>query len=154
MSHALLERAHLLARAGSPSAGTLSFDFDGVVMDHSSGWQDGDLYGAPIPGAVEELQRRIAGGWSVVIQTARDPRFHDEVAAWIRRHTGLETVVSARRHTYWSGSTVLVTNVKPGALSYVDDNAIRFDLAAGGWQTALAGLPFARAEVLAPGVRP
>ncbi len=71
----------------------------------------------------------------------------------MEKSTGLDTVVCQERHAYWSGSRVLVTNVKPGALAYVDDNAVRFDLAAGGWATALAGLPFARSEVLAIGGR-
>ncbi|MDH6129387.1 hypothetical protein [Kitasatospora sp. GP82] len=151
MSTWLLERARTLALAGSPSRRTLVIDFDGVVHDQNDGWRGGEVYGPPIPGAVQELQRRSAGGWSLAIVTARHHDLHDDVARWVEKHTALPTVVCAQRHAYWHGPEILVTNVKPGAVAYVDDNAVRFTLAAGGWTTALAGLPYSPDEVLALG---
>ncbi len=74
MSTRLLERARLLALADSPSAGTIAYDFDGVLHDQTDGWREGAVYGPSIPGAVEELQLRVAGGWSAVIMTARHPQ--------------------------------------------------------------------------------
>lgn len=62
MSHHLLERPRLLARSGSPSAGTVVDDFDGVLHGQPDGWLDGEMYGPTIPGAVKERQRPVAAG--------------------------------------------------------------------------------------------
>ncbi|WP_033818569.1 hypothetical protein [Kitasatospora sp. MBT63] len=153
MSNWLYSRALTLARAGSPSAGTIMINFDGVIHDQNDGWRGGEVYGPPIPGALEELQFRSAGGWSLAIVTARHHDQHPNVARWVEKHTGLKTVVCAQRHAYWQDSRVLVTNVKPGAVAYVADNAVRFDQAAGGWATALSPLPYDRSEILSAGRR-
>ncbi|MFB8236235.1 hypothetical protein ACFC58_06745 [Kitasatospora purpeofusca] len=67
MYNPLLDRARSLVLADSPSAGTIVDDFDGVMHDQGHGWQNGAVYGAPIPGAVEELQLRVAGGWKTAL---------------------------------------------------------------------------------------
>ncbi|MFD9692670.1 hypothetical protein ACFWXO_43720 [Kitasatospora sp. NPDC059088] len=146
----LLDRARTLALAGSPSARTLVIDFDGVIHDQFDGWRGGDLYGPPIPGAVEALHRYFRGGWHIAVVTARDESHHAKIRAYLEEHTGLPVVVSERRHAYWHGPEILVTNVKPGGVGYVDDNGVRFSVAAGGWATALAGLPASPNDVLRP----
>ncbi|WP_030272998.1 hypothetical protein [Streptomyces sp. NRRL B-24484] len=128
-------------------------DYDGVIHDQNDGWRDGAVYGPPIPGAIEELQNRIAGGWSIAVVTARHHDLHHDVARWLEKHAGLETVVCEKRHAYWHGPKVLVTNVKCGALAYIDDNAIHFNPRNGGWSTALAALPYSPDDVLTIGGR-
>jgi hypothetical protein len=94
-----------------------------------------EVYGQPIPGAIESLHE-LKKVRSVFIVTARPRRFHPEVAAWLHRHTGLDTIVDDDPdRAYWQGDCLLVTNKKLGAAVYIDDRALRFT---GDWTTTLA----------------
>jgi len=91
-------------------ARTIAIDFDGVCHSYEKGWQDGEIYGTPVPGALEGISRLRAKGFWVIIATAysRDPQ---EVYKWMLNH-GI----------YVDAVTVL----KPPAIAYIDDRAIRF----------------------------
>ncbi|KDN87507.1 hypothetical protein [Kitasatospora cheerisanensis] len=118
----------------SPASHAVGIDFDQTLVAHDHGWQDGRIYGRPIPGAIESLHalNRVR---SVFIMTARPRRFHPAVARWLNRYTGLETIVDEDpERAYWQGDCLLVTNKKLGAAVYIDDRAIRFT---GDWVAAL-----------------
>jgi hypothetical protein len=119
----------------SPASHAVGIDFDQTLVAHDDGWQDGRIYGRPIPGAIESLHE-LKKVRSVFIVTARPRRFHPEVAAWLRHHTGLDTIVDDDPdRAYWHGDSLLVTNKKLGAAVYIDDRALRFT---GDWTTTLA----------------
>lgn len=119
----------------SPASHAVGIDFDQTLVAHDDGWQDGRIYGRPIPGAIESLHE-LKKVRSVFIVTARPRRFHPEVAGWLRRHTGLEAIVDDDPdRAYWQGDCLLVTNKKLGAAIYIDDRALRFT---GDWTTTLA----------------
>ena len=119
----------------SPASHAVGIDFDQTLVAHDDGWQDGRIYGRPIPGAIESLHE-LKKVRSVFIVTARARRFHPEVADWLRLHTGLETIVDDDPgRAYWQGDCLLVTNKKLGAAVYIDDRALRFT---GDWKATLA----------------
>ncbi|WP_405015096.1 hypothetical protein [Kitasatospora sp. NBC_01539] len=119
----------------SPASYAVGIDFDQTLVAHDDGWQDGRIYGAPIPGAIDSLHA-LAGVRSVFIVTARHPRFHPAVATWLTRHSGLDAVVDDDpERAYWQGEALLVTNKKLGAALYIDDRGLRFG---GDWTTTLA----------------
>ncbi|PYC71882.1 hypothetical protein C7C46_26395 [Streptomyces tateyamensis] len=120
----------------SPASHAVGLDFDQTLVAHDDGWQDGRIYGEPIPGAIEAVHALVSVR-AVFVVTARPRRFHSAVAAWLSRHTGLATLVDADPdRAYWlERQKLLVTNKKLGAALYVDDRALRFE---GDWTTTLA----------------
>ncbi|RPE36484.1 hypothetical protein [Kitasatospora cineracea] len=118
----------------SPASHAVGIDFDQTLVAHDDGWQDGRIYGRPVPGAIESLHA-LKKVRSVFIMTARPRRFHAAVAGWLREHSGLETLVDEDpERAYWQGDCLLVTNKKLGAAVYIDDRAIRFT---GDWTATL-----------------
>ncbi|GAA2780603.1 hypothetical protein [Kitasatospora aburaviensis] len=117
----------------SPASHAVGLDFDLTLVAHRDGWQDGRIYGDPIPGALEAL-RTLQARRSVFVVTARHRTHHPAVAAWLVRH-GIDAVVDDDPdRAYWLGRQVLVTNKKLGAALYVDDRALAFT---GDWDAAL-----------------
>lgn len=89
---------------------TIAVDFDGVIHRYSRGWYDGSIYDPPIDGAIEGINR-LRTKFNVVIFTAR--KDVNQVARWFMDHFG--------------GWMPEVTNIKPVAVAYIDDRAIRFE---------------------------
>ena len=85
-------------------------DFDGVLNTYD-GWQGEDKLFNPRVGAREFLQALSFYPYSVVIFTTRD---EEKIWKWLEVH-GLDEYVDG------------VTNIKEGALAYIDDRAICFD---------------------------
>ena len=116
---------------------TIAVDFDGVVHGYSKGWQDGDIYDPPLPGALEALHT-LMQTYAVFIHTSRDP---GAVASWLAER-GFDTVLDIDGPThpkreFWNErSALLVTDRKLPAVAYIDDRAIRFT----DWPQALSDL--------------
>jgi adenylylsulfate kinase len=51
---------------------TLAVDFDGVIADYSEGDKGKGVFGSPIEGAAEYLQKLHDEGWMIIIWTARE----------------------------------------------------------------------------------
>lgn len=116
----------------------VAVDFDGVIHDYSKGWQDGSIYGEPLPGAFDAL-RGLMEDYAVFIFTSRSKY---QVADWLEGR-GFAVKIddgSFYDHDNWDGrfwdeqGILLVTNSKLGASCYVDDRGIRFE----DWEQALA----------------
>lgn len=117
----------------SPASHAVGVDFDLTLVRHDQGWQDGRIYGDPMPGALEAL-RELMTRRSIFVVTARHRRYHPAVAAWLARH-GFDVVVDEDPdRAYWLGGQVLVTNKKLGAALYIDDRGLRFE---GDWTITL-----------------
>lgn len=115
--------------------GTVVVDFDGVIHSYEHGWQDGTIYGEPMPGAANAL-RYLMTQHAVAVQTCRKPL--SAVAEWITEHVGLPTVVDSGDFRFWTrDDRILVTGRKLPALIYIDDRAYRFE----GWDQTLLDLP-------------
>ncbi|KDN80501.1 hypothetical protein [Kitasatospora cheerisanensis] len=122
-------------RAESAATQAVGVDFDLTLIRHDQGWQDGRIYGQPIPGALESL-RALLRVRAVFIVTARHRTFHPLIAEWLTAH-GFDAVVDDDPdRCYWTTrGRILVTNKKLGAACYIDDRAIEFG---GDWTAALA----------------
>lgn len=97
----------------------VAVDFDGVLNTYN-GWKGEDALFQPREGAIEFL-RQLWAEYDIVIHTTRDPQ---RVWEWLE--------------TYWMNHLVhLVTNVKPPAVAYVDDRAVRFE---GDYDATLAAI--------------
>lgn len=114
---------------------TLCVDFDGVIHDYNIGdWRDGELYGEPIPGAIEALFRLKDRGWNVVIHTTRagTEKAREDIRRWIAlwvRDTSIKNwgEFNTWRETKDSGDfPFTITDKKLPAIAYIDDRAIRF----------------------------
>lgn len=107
---------------------TIAVDFDGVIHRYSRGWQDGTIYDPPVDGAREALER-LHRRYKVVIFTTRvNPDMRgsnvqmDRVVDWLKEH-------GFRQGVHFDE----VTHVKPPAVVYIDDRALRFT----SWDQAL-----------------
>lgn len=108
---------------------TTCVDFDGVVHSYSLGWNGGEIYDEPVPGAIEALRALLAAG-PVVIFTAR--RDLEAVASWLRDRDVPAIAEQPVRYPalhvqFWRDrTTILVTNRKLPAQVYVDDRGVTF----------------------------
>jgi hypothetical protein len=104
---------------------TIAFDFDGVIHGYSRGWQDGECYDPPVPGALDFL-RECMETHNVFILTTRDV---GQVGEYIRKHAPeIQLQVAAFYDSiFWNAQGILlITNRKLAAEFYIDDRAIRF----------------------------
>jgi hypothetical protein len=141
---------------------TVGVDFDGVIHSYEKGWQDGTIYGTPMPGAFDALER-LREKYAVFIHTTRNA---DEVAQWIVvkgegrfvcrtmpygqpwhtwwyddgvRHNGQPSAIAwstvqGVQPTFWNDQEhLLITERKLPAIAYIDDRGIRFH----NWEQAL-----------------
>ena len=51
---------------------TLAVDFDGTIADYSAGYKGKGVFGEPIDGAREFIQKLHDEGWLIIIWTGRD----------------------------------------------------------------------------------
>jgi hypothetical protein len=118
LTEALAEKEQ---RVDPPYIPTIAVDFDGVIHDYYLGWFNKELYGPPIPGAIEGLER-LMKIYAVFIFTSRDP---DQVARWLA-DKGFK-VTTEVPDVFWSVQGVLlVTQRKLAAVAYIDDRAHLF----------------------------
>ncbi|MFJ4799159.1 ASCH domain-containing protein [Kitasatospora purpeofusca] len=119
----------------SPASQAIGIDFDETLVRHDQGWQNGRIYGQPLPGAVDAL-RILMELRAVFIVTARHPKYHHDVARWLEQHVDCPVLVDTDPdRAYWTKRGVLlVTNKKLGGAGYVDDRGLEFD---GDWGTVL-----------------
>lgn len=128
----------------------VGLDFDGVIHDYNEGWQGGEIYGEPVPGAFDAIRELLEAGLSVFIFTSREDLW--DVAHWCYAKSEDLTfevdstdpverdgqVIKPGRRTFWDGTgRVLITNRKYPALAYVDDRAVRFK---GSWANTMTAL--------------
>lgn len=98
-------------------------DFDGVIHRYSRGWQDGSIYDPPMKGAREELARLVTKGYKVVILTTRlNPETNDDVNLERNKISKWLSDNGFQPGTHYHD----ITAIKPIAVVYVDDRAIRF----------------------------
>lgn len=107
----------------------LALDLDATVHSYELGWHDGTLYGTPLPGAKEAIQRILNAGWEILLYTARvkhegefgyKPMSAETIKEWWDKYELPPIKI-------WSG------HGKPLAHVYLDDRAIRFQ----SWETAV-----------------
>ncbi len=93
---------------------TLAIDFDGVLHEYKSFH---DPLGKPMPGAVDAWYRLYSHGYNLVVFTCREDL--SAIREWMHKHFDFEKNIG---HFYEPE----ITNIKPIAIAYIDDRAIRF----------------------------
>lgn len=103
---------------------TIAVDLDGVLHRYEQGWTGQVPLEPPVPGAREAVAAIRALGYRVVVFTCRalTQLGRAGTIAWLDAH-GIEVDE--------------VTAIKPHALAYVDDRAIRFD---GDWAAVVRAI--------------
>jgi hypothetical protein len=106
----------------------VAVDFDGVIHNADNGWQDGVIYGNPIPGSLEALKELMLDH-PVFIMTARSDL--EPVAQWLAER-GFDTFPRDASHPnakdrWHTRNVLLVTNVKLPAIAYIDDKGFGFE---------------------------
>lgn len=101
---------------------TIAIDFDGVIHNADKGWHDGTCYGEPLPGAIDSI-KLLSKKYKIIIFTAKAkpdrPLVNGKngvelVKEWFYKHK-LDTYIYE------------ITNEKPRAELYIDDNGYRFE---------------------------
>ena len=124
---------------------TIAIDFDGVIHSYHEGWRDGSIYGYPIDGAFEAIQKIIEDGNSVVIISTRSPfQIKRWLTPWVMasefeaRGLGDPTDYCFTRFgftlqivpfwkKFWNKKNVVgITRRKLPAFCYIDDRAVYF----------------------------
>ncbi len=101
---------------------TLAIDFDGVIHKNSKGFHDGTMYDEPISGTKEAL-KTLSKTYTLVIYTCKAiPE-----RPLINGKTGIELIWEWLKKYNMDKYISEITGVKPIALFYIDDKAIRFN---------------------------
>lgn len=107
---------------------TIAVDFDGVIHSYTSGWQGAAVIpDPPVEGAIEFLVGLTQSeDFDVVIFSSRAKTWRGRraIRAWLQEHGG----------HFWHEDafdpglqSIEVTAVKPAAVVYLDDRAVRFE---------------------------
>jgi hypothetical protein len=88
---------------------------DGVILDYHDGWQGFNVFGKPVPGAVEGIKELRAAGWRVIIFTSR--MLTPELKSYLNRY---EIEPDGINTTEFNPPN---TSQKPVGDVYVDDRA-------------------------------
>lgn len=115
---------------------TIAVDFDGVIHWYSRGWLDGTIYDPPVPGVREALAGLRAAGHHIMIFSTRasarvikgvgQKSQLPEMVEWLALH-------EIPYDSIWPGE-------KPFYEVLIDDRALRFGEADGGWGQTMAAL--------------
>lgn len=100
---------------------TIAIDFDGVIHSFEFGFHDGTIYGTPIPGSIESLEK-ISKKYRIVLYTAKAKKDRP----LINDKTGTELVWEWLKKYDIDKYIDEITAEKPRAICYIDDKAISF----------------------------
>lgn len=102
---------------------SIAVDFDGVIHSYTSPWIDAaTVPDPPVPGAIEWMNE-MAKKFEIIIFTtrAKAPEGREAVFRYLRQYGYVGEPSDERLAEH------LITAVKPPALIYLDDRAVRFD---------------------------
>ena len=111
----------------------LGLDFDGVIHKNSKGFHDGTIYDEPLDGAIESVKYlNETLGYDLVIYTCKATPDRPLVDG----KTGIQLVWEWLDKHDIKDNVKDVTYIKPNAVAYIDDKAIRFN----DWNTTLQSI--------------
>ena len=112
----------------------IAIDFDGTIA-HYDGWKGLDVFGEPIEGAVEAIQKLKAEGHKIIIHTCRRPT--DKLKDYLKEHNIPYDEINgqypdSKAEKYRQGDPSLP--IKIHADIYIDDRGMQFQ---GSWEDML-----------------
>jgi ribonucleotide monophosphatase NagD (HAD superfamily) len=107
----------------------IAIDFDGVLHGYSKGFQDGEIYDPPVPGAAEAMKKMKEQGHYLYIFTTRTNKI------FRKKGDGKDEKYQENQIKEWMAKydipyDKIWTFGKPMADLFIDDRAINF---AGNW---------------------
>lgn len=111
----------------------IAIDFDGVIHGYSKGYQDGDLYDPPVPGASEAMKKMKEAGHYLYIFTTRTNKIFKKPGDG-KDEKYQENQIKEYMAKYDIPYDKIWTFGKPMADLFIDDRAINF---AGKWDETL-----------------
>ena len=99
----------------------IAIDFDGVIHSFEHGYHDGTIYGTPIPGSKESLEK-LSQKFTLILYTAKAKPDRPLVNG----KTGIELVQEWLEKYELNKYFIEITAEKPRCLCYIDDKAIQF----------------------------
>ena len=120
----MMEKNEFLDMVRDTEKNQLGLDFDGVIHKNTKGFHDGTIYDEPIDGAIEGVKylNKVLG-YDLVIYTCKA----NPDRPLIDGKTGIELVWDWLDKYNIKDNIKDVTYIKPNAVAYIDDKAIRFD---------------------------
>jgi len=103
----------------------IAVDFDGVIHDYTKGWQDGSIYGEPVPDSLETIVK-LSEKFEVYIFTtrAREERKQEvEIREWLKNNVCQKGLGDKAYELFHN---IVITDKKIPAIAYIDDRGIRF----------------------------
>lgn len=114
---------NFLKMQNNDSKKTIAVDFDGVIHRYNKGWQDGSIYDVPVKNSAIQLKRLVDKGYKVVIFTTRiNPELGDDIKIEKEKIVNWLDINGFERGVHYHDITAL----KPKAIAYIDDRAVRF----------------------------
>jgi hypothetical protein len=107
-------------------------DFDGVIHGYRKGWQNGEIYDKPVPGAIDWLITMVCTtGIEIAIYSSRskDPKLLAAMENWLRNEFVLEIGregLTTKQHAIEMFEQLTFPTQKPAAWLTIDDRAICF----------------------------
>lgn len=99
----------------------IAIDFDGVIHSFEHGFHDGTIYGTPIKGSKESLEK-LSKKYKLILFTAKAKPDRP----LINSKTGVELVREWLIKYELDAYFIEITAEKPRCLCYIDDKAIQF----------------------------
>jgi hypothetical protein len=106
----------------------IGVDFDGVVHACTKGYHDGTIYDEPIEGSYSALEL-LSKKYDIIIYSAK-ARYDRPL---VNEKTGIELIWEWLEKYDMRKFVKDVTAIKPRAIFYIDDRAIRFE----NWESCL-----------------
>ena len=99
----------------------LAIDFDGVIHKSSKSFHDGTIYDDPVNG-VEEALKRLSKDYILIIYTCKA----NPDRPLVNGKTGIELIWEWLDRHEVKDNIKDVTCIKPNAITYIDDKAVKF----------------------------
>ncbi len=100
----------------------IAVDFDGVIHSFEHGYYDGTIYGTPIVGSIEALNKLHSENYKIILYTTKAKKDRPLVNG----KTGIELIWEWLAKYKINHTIYDITAEKPRAICYIDDKAIRF----------------------------
>ena len=119
-----MKKSEFLDMVKDTEKNQLGLDFDGVIYKNSKGFHDGTMYDEPLDGAIKSLKYvNETLGYDLVIYTCKA----NPERPLVNGKTGIELVWEWLEKYGVKDNIKDVTYIKPNAVAYIDDKAIKFE---------------------------
>ena len=129
--NAISGRAGFLSHVNESEKSVIVIDFDNVIHDMTMGYHDGTIYGKPLEGAKDSLEK-LSKKYKLIVYTCKaNPK-----RPLVNGKTGIQLIEDWLTEHEMNNFIDHVTFSKPNAVCYIDDKAVEFT----DWESCLNSL--------------